>query len=140
MIWTLRKTLENPDMNNDKIVSMGIVITKLKFRYSEKTKKFQKNLPILATLLSNVKQIGRFLQNFVAFSEHLNFKNLKNRVWMCLNVFFFYFEKVIQKTWFHIFSGFSKFFFHSSKLGLVQFSCMLHIYVHNVNKSKMNTD
>ena len=29
-------------MNNDKIVSMGIVITKLKFRYSEKTKKYQK--------------------------------------------------------------------------------------------------
>ena len=33
------------------------------------------------TLLSNIKQIGRFLQNYVAFSEHLNFKNLKNCVW-----------------------------------------------------------
>mgnify|MGYP007022694990 CR=1 FL=1 len=32
-------------MNNDKIVSMGIVITELKFRNSEKTKKFQKKSP-----------------------------------------------------------------------------------------------
>ena len=70
---------------------MGIVITKIKFRYSEKTKKFQNNLTILVTLLSNVKQIGRFLQHFVAFSEHLNLKI----VFEC--VFFFYFSDVLLK-------------------------------------------
>ena len=45
----------------------------LKFRYSEKATTFEKNLPLFLTLLGNVKKIGRFFQNFVAFSEYLNF-------------------------------------------------------------------
>jgi hypothetical protein len=32
------------------------------------------------TLLGNVKQIGRFFQNFVAFSEYLNFKKTPSKV------------------------------------------------------------
>ena len=33
----------------------------------------RKNIPLFLTLLGNVKKIGRFFQNFVAFSEYLNF-------------------------------------------------------------------
>ena len=61
-------------MNNDKIVSMGIVRAKLKFRYYEKTKKFQKNSPNFSDIkycLSNVKQIGRFLQIVVWLSQNI---------------------------------------------------------------------
>ena len=44
----------------------------VKFRYSEKATTFEKNLQLYLTLLGNVEKIGRFSQNFVAFSENLN--------------------------------------------------------------------
>ena len=50
---------------------------RVKFIYSEKATKFDKNLPIDLKLLSNVKKIGIYFENFVAFSECLNFKRAK---------------------------------------------------------------
>ena len=45
----------------------------VKFRYSEKDTKFEKEIQSYLTLISNVKTVGRFFQILVAFSELLNF-------------------------------------------------------------------
>ena len=47
--------------------------TVLKFRYSEKAAKFEKDILIYLTLLINVKKIGWFFSNYLAFLEYLNF-------------------------------------------------------------------
>ena len=49
---------------------------KLKFIYSEKATKFCEIFPLLLTVSTVVKSKGKILQNFVAFSEYMNF-NLK---------------------------------------------------------------
>ena len=46
----------------------------LKFIYSEKATKFCEIFPLLLTVCTVVKSKGKILQNFVAFSEHINFK------------------------------------------------------------------
>ena len=50
---------------------------RVKFIYSEKATKFDKNFPKDLKLLSNDKKIGMFFENFVALSECLNFKRTK---------------------------------------------------------------
>ena len=45
----------------------------LKFIYSEKATKFCKIFPLLLTLCTVVKSKGKIAQNFVAFSEYMNF-------------------------------------------------------------------
>ena len=45
----------------------------LKFMYTEKTTKFCKIFPLLLTTVHTVKSKGKILQNFVAFSEYMNF-------------------------------------------------------------------
>ena len=46
--------------------------------YSEKATKFCEIFPLLLTACTVVKSKGKILQNFVAFSEHMNFKGYKN--------------------------------------------------------------
>ena len=46
----------------------------LKFIYSEKATKFCEIFPLLLSYAVLVKRKGRILQNFVAFSEYMNFK------------------------------------------------------------------
>ena len=46
----------------------------LKFIYSEKATKFCEIFPLLLTVCTVVKSKGKILQNFVAFSEYMNFK------------------------------------------------------------------
>ena len=45
----------------------------VKFIYSEKTKKFCEIIPLLLTVGTVVKSKGKISQNFVAFSEYMNF-------------------------------------------------------------------
>ena len=45
----------------------------LKFIYSEKATKFCKIFPLLLTAVHTVKSKGKISQNFVAFSEYVNF-------------------------------------------------------------------
>ena len=45
----------------------------LKFIYSEKATKFCKIFPLLLTTVHTVKSKGKISQNFVAFSEYMNF-------------------------------------------------------------------
>ena len=45
----------------------------LKFIYSEKATKFCEIFPLLFTTVHTVKSKGKILQNFVAFSEYMNF-------------------------------------------------------------------
>ena len=45
----------------------------LKFIYSEKATKFCDIFPLLLTLCTVVKRKGKISQNFVAFSEYMNF-------------------------------------------------------------------
>ena len=47
----------------------------LKFIYSEKAAKFCKIFPLLLTVCTVVKSKGKISQNFLAFSEYLNFKD-----------------------------------------------------------------
>ena len=46
----------------------------VKFIYSEKAMKFCKIFPLLLTVCTVVKNKGKISQNFVAFSEYMNFK------------------------------------------------------------------
>ena len=46
-----------------------------KFIYSEKAKKFCEIFPLLLTVCTAVESKGKILQNFVAFSEYMNFKS-----------------------------------------------------------------
>ena len=63
------------------------------FIYSEKATKFCEIFPLLLTSVNTVKSKGKILQNFVAFSEYMNFMQLLNTLsccqwktvlWLCL--------------------------------------------------------
>ena len=54
----------------------------VKFIYSEKATKFCEILPLLLTVCTIVKSKGKISQNFVAFSEYMNFKTIE----LCLLV------------------------------------------------------
>ena len=47
----------------------------VKFIYSEKATKFNEIFPLLLTVGTVVKSMGKISQNFVAFSEYVNFNN-----------------------------------------------------------------
>ena len=47
----------------------------VKFLYSEKATKFCKIFPLLLTTVHTVNCKGKISQNFVAFSEYINFRN-----------------------------------------------------------------
>ena len=49
------------------------LIIPIKFIYSEKATKFFKIFPLLLTAVHSDKSKGKISQNFVAFSEYLNF-------------------------------------------------------------------
>ena len=51
----------------------------LKFIYSEKATKFCEIFPLLLTVCTVVKSKGKISQNFVAFSEYMNFKTFNAR-------------------------------------------------------------
>ena len=53
---------------------IGHIVNVLKFIYSEKATKFCEIFPLLFTAVLTVKSKGKILQNFVAFSEYMNFK------------------------------------------------------------------
>ena len=69
---------------------------KLKFIYSEKATKFCEIFTLLLTVCIVVKSKVKILQNFVAFSENLNFTNvyIKLPIWYCNGSFFFWIESV----------------------------------------------
>ena len=46
----------------------------VKFIYSEKASKFYEIFPLLLTIVHTVKSKWKILQNFMAFSEYMNFK------------------------------------------------------------------
>ena len=54
----------------------------LKFIYSEKATKFCEIFPLLLTVCNVVKSKGKFSQNFVAFSEYMNF-NISRYILIC---------------------------------------------------------
>ena len=47
--------------------------SRVKFIYSEKATKFCEIFPLLLTTVHTVKSKGKISQNFVAFSEYMNF-------------------------------------------------------------------
>ena len=61
--------LENQILLRDRIF--------LRFIYSEKATKFCKIFPLLLITVHTVKSKGKISQNFVAFSEYMNFKGKK---------------------------------------------------------------
>ena len=69
----------------DRIVEIkidDIMHRMVKFIYSEKATKFCKIFPLLLTTVHTVKSKGKILQNFVAFSEYMNFNFKVIRPWM----------------------------------------------------------
>ena len=54
-------------------------------RYSEKTTKFKKYSNLFDGFKDNVEKIRRFFQNFVAFSEYLNFNATSGASKTCYN-------------------------------------------------------
>ena len=48
----------------------------LKFIYSEKAAKYCEIFPLLLTTVHTVKSKAKILQNFVGFSEYMNFNKL----------------------------------------------------------------
>ena len=77
----------------------------LKFIYSEKATKFCKIFPLLLSVCTVVKSKGKISQNYVAFSEYMNFKNKINLI------FLFMVSNYLQSRWvdgqyfLHILSG-----------------------------------
>ena len=59
------------ELPNQIIVSAKL--DKVKFIYSEKATKFSEIFPLLLTTVHTVKIKGKISQNFVAFSEYMNF-------------------------------------------------------------------
>ena len=55
----------------------ALLQVKLKFMYSEKATKFCEIFPLLLTVCTVVKSKGKISQNFVAFSEYMNFNNIR---------------------------------------------------------------
>ena len=51
-------------------------MAQVKFIYSEKATKFCEIFPLLLTAVHTVKSKGKISQNFVAFSEYINFNIL----------------------------------------------------------------
>ena len=51
----------------------------VKFIYSEKAAKFCEIFPLFLTVCTVVKTKGKISQNFVAFSEYMNFNLMKNK-------------------------------------------------------------
>ena len=47
------------------------------YTYSEKAMKFCEIFPLLLTVCTVVKSKGKISQNFVAFSEYMNFKKFR---------------------------------------------------------------
>ena len=61
----------------------------LKFIYSEKATKFCEIFPLLLTAVHTVKSKGKISQNFVAFSEYMNFKQINgNNLLSYLDIYF----------------------------------------------------
>ena len=58
----------------------------VKFIYSEKATKFEKNSQHIWHYPVNVKITGRFFQNCVAFLEYLNFKEKKRHIIIIMKV------------------------------------------------------
>ena len=70
-----------------------ILISILKFIYSEKATKFGEMFPLLLTAVHTVKSKGKISHNFVAFSEYMNFKNMKKQMNMGM---FFLSDKILS--------------------------------------------
>ena len=58
--------------------------TIVKFIYSEKASKFCKIFTLLLSYEMAVKSMVKILQNFVAFSEYMNFTYVHIQVWLLL--------------------------------------------------------
>ena len=67
------------------------VASGLKFIYSEKATEFCEIFPLLLTVCTVVKSKGKISQNFVAFSEYMNFMNVK-----MFHVFFFIYSLTLS--------------------------------------------
>ena len=79
LVCDIKKT--NPPIHqfsNSRVLSASKCFLKpLKFICSEKATKFCKIFPLLLTVCTVIKSKGMISQNFVAFSEYMNFKMKK---------------------------------------------------------------
>ena len=66
-----------------KMVSPSEILPPLKFIYSEKATKFCKIFPLLLTVCNLVKSKVKISQNFLVFSEYMNF-NFKNLFYLLI--------------------------------------------------------
>ena len=67
------KNLKLNFTKNGDLIYKGRFFSKVKFIYSEKATKFCEICPLLLTVCTVVKSKGKISQNFVAFSEYMNF-------------------------------------------------------------------
>ena len=90
-----------------KFFQIGQILTLLKFIYSEKVTKFCEIFPFLLTVCTVVKSKRKISQNFVTFSEYMNFIlgncSLCDFTYSCTNkhtifTFLFCFQSEMQKT------------------------------------------
>ena len=56
------------------MTEFGTAPPNLKFTYSEKATKFCEIFPLTLIIVHTIKSKGKISQNFVAFSEYMNFK------------------------------------------------------------------
>ena len=68
----------------------------LKFIYPEKATKFCEIFPLLLTTVHTVKSKGKISQNFVTFSEYMNFNYLGNKCKLYVNVHLLLEAQVLQ--------------------------------------------
>ena len=71
--------------------------TLLKLIYSEKATKFGEIFPLLLTTVNTVKSKEKISQNFVAFSEYMNFTNVFAMSILFSDFFFIYKESQLEE-------------------------------------------
>ena len=96
----------------------------LKFIYSEKATKFWEIFPLLLTTVHTVKSKGKISQNFVAFSEYMNFNNMNF-------ILFFLHAKTLKKWQFCSFSG-DMLVIEHDKTMLLHFNYILPCYLKRI--------
>ena len=81
------------------------VASGLKFIYSEKATEFCEIFPLLLTVCTVVKSKGKISQNFVTFSEYMNFNCPKRSRYYCFQYstcnFYFSHRQQIRQIWRH---------------------------------------
>ena len=80
LLPTFKKKVNKELEEKNRMLSENPGLLQVKFMYSEKATQFCKIFPLLLTVCTVIKSKGNISQNFVAFSEYMNFKTVLSQL------------------------------------------------------------